>query len=409
MNTLMIVGFSLLVPRIRAVLPKGHTLPEYLGARLGRSVHVLTTANHMLMAPFLLFYNLAAVGLLIAALSPLSYRAAVLLFAAVFTCYAMVSGLRSSIRTDYLQLIVLSLLGVVLAPLVFHRSGGAAPIAAALPALGEKGTLFSKTALVQLALPSIATALLTVSDTTLWQRVWAVKATALRRAYVFAGGLVLPYSLTFGVFGVVALVHGIHSQSGNGNDITSLVAARFLPPMLALPFLIAVVAAGASSSDSVLCAFSSIAMTDVYRRYLRPRVADRELLLAGRVAMVLCAAIGVRLAMWNMSFLETLWLTACLGAAAVFPLVASLYWRRVEAVGFMAGWAIGGVAGVAANLLIRGSNPAYATIGMGTAIAVSALVCSLCAVLRKLPFDFADLQPRSVPQEDNHELVAAAG
>jgi len=394
-GALMVGVFALLVARIRAIVPHGHTLPEYLGARFGRAVHVLLTAKFLLFMPVSLYFNLTVAGYLITAFSPLPYEVGLLLVGLTFTSYSLVSGLKASILTDYVQLVMISLLGVVIAPVVFHNAGGATGLAAALPRLGEKGSLFSPTALVMLAVPwFIESATGSLSNCALWQRVWAIKPADLKRAFLVAGLGWFPYSFTFGVFGVIAIACGVSSHVGKGNDITPLVAARFLSPVLSLLFVVMVVSAAASTCDSLLAAFSSITMTDVYKCYLRPSAPDSELLLVGRLSMLLCTAVGVRLALLNIPFIDAIWIMGAFGKSLTFPLVASLYWSRVESVGFIGGTLLGSAAGVAANLLTRHTSPLYATIGIVVSVAVGALVCTVCALIRNQSFDFETLQER---------------
>ena len=395
-GVLMLCAFLPVVPRIRAILPEGHTLPEYLGARFGTAVHLLVTLKFLLLTPVGLYFQLAVPAYLVSTFSPLSFETGLLLVGAIVTSYTLISGLKASILTDYIQFAMISLLGIVIAPVVFHRSGGAPALAAALPSLGEKGSVFSRSALLMLGVPFLIQSLsCAFALPYLWQRVWAIKRSQLRGAFLAAGIGWFPYSLAFGTFGVLALAYGISSQAGEGNDICPLVAARYLPPGLALAFVVVVISAAASTCDSFLSAFSSIAMTDVWRRYIRPAAADAELLLVGRVAMVVCMAAGIRIAVAQFEFIEMIWIMGAINSGMIPPLVASLWWPRVGPVGFIAGTLLGGAAGIAANILTRGASPLYAAFGLLTALCVGAAVCAICALLvDKGRFDFASLRQR---------------
>jgi Na+/proline symporter len=392
-GALMLCAFVAVVPRIRTVVPNGHTLPEYIGVRFGAPVHLLVTLQTLLLAPVSIYFQLAVPAYLASTLSPVSYESALLLVGLCVTAYTLVSGLKASILSDSAQLIAISLLGIVIAPVVFHKAGGATALAAALPGLGEKGTLLSRPALLRLGLPFlIDTVTVAVLLPPLWQRVWALERRQVNRAFVAAGLGWFPYALTFGMFGVVALVHGITSQSGDGNDICPIVAAHYLPPVLALAFAVVVISASGSTCDSFLSAFSSIAIVDVWKRYVRPRAADREQILVGRIAMLVCMALAVRFALAQFAFVDLVWIMGAVRNGMVFPLVASLWWPRVGPLGFIGGAVVGGAGGVAANLLTKGATPLYATIGLATSLALGAGVCALCTLVERHRFDFANFR-----------------
>src|SRR5229473_5935509 len=104
-NIVSLTIFALLAPRIRARLPEGYTLPEYVRYRL-RSERV----HRLYLFPYF-FYQLMAVtvqlyagGNLVSLLTGISLVNIMFVLSFIVLGYTMISGLKASIVTDFVQL-----------------------------------------------------------------------------------------------------------------------------------------------------------------------------------------------------------------------------------------------------------------------------------------------------------------
>lgn len=393
-GAVMVIVFFPFVNRIRDLIPRGHTIAEFAGARHGPSAHGIMITFNLASASLALFFNLSVAGYLISTFSTLSYEAAVFIVAIIFLSYAMVSGLKASILTDYVQLAMISLVALIIVPYVFVKAGGAPAIVAALPELGEKGNFLSADAFWGLGFPYFLAGLFGgLGYQSLWQRVWAIKRQSVKKSYIIAGACWFPYSLAFGMFGVIALVAGITSASG-GSDITPLVAYNFLPAGLAILFILMVLSAIASTGDSALSAFSTVFVTDIYKKYIDRNATSSRQLMAARLSMVFIALLAAFAATYKISLLQLILLLGVTKGAVAFPLLASLYWNRINNAGFSLGILGGLGAGLGAYFYFLNSNPYYNLIGILTAFAVSTLICTLFSLGNKERFNFTSLSEK---------------
>lgn len=107
-----------------------------------------------------------------------------------------------------------------------------------------------------------------------------------------------------------------------------LVDALF-HPVIAGILLAAILAAIMSTADSQLLVSSSALAEDLYRQLLRKQATQRELVLVGRAAVVLLGLVAYA---W-----------AGFGAAFGPVLLISLYWKRMNWHGAIAGVLTGGL------------------------------------------------------------------
>lgn len=393
-GAMMLVVFQPFVQRVREVVPEGHSIPEYVGARFGSSARVLTMVVAMLWTVVMLYFNLSAVGYLVSSFSPMAYETGIVVVAVIVVSYSLVAGLKASIITDSVQFAAISVAGLVIAPLVISRFGGPHALAAGLAQLGDKGNLLSGNAFVHMGLPWLILGLLGgFSYQSVWQKAWAIDKQHVGKAYLIAGAGWFPYSMAFGTFGVLALVAGIKSTTGDGSDITPVVAAQYLGPAASTLFVILVLAAACSTCDSALCAFSTILMTDVIRGYVAPGISDRSLVLWGRIGIVLLGIVGAVTATHKGSLLQLIFLLGAARAALVFPLLSSLYWRRAEGRGYFWGVLGGIVTGIAASLSLK-DDPMGSLYSLLIALGVSIGISALFVALNRQPFDYGCLSAR---------------
>ncbi len=392
-GALMLVIFAPFVRRVRELTPNGHTIPEYAGARLGVGARRVTVAIALFYAVFALYINLNAIGYLVSSFSTLPYAAGVFITAAAVLAYSLVGGLRSSILTDSVQWVAITIAGVALAPIVLMRYGGPAHLAQALPALGDKGSLLSMNAFLRMGLPWCIMGFFSgFSHQSLWQRAWAIRPNCLKRAYLLAGIGWFPYSLAFGALGFIALAAGIASPVGNGSDIAPVVAARYLTSGESLLFVILIVAAACSTCDSALCGFSAISMADVAPRSLRNDAAHGAALLSwGRWSMVFAMTLGATLALRKVSLLQLIFALGSLKCGLVVPLLASMYWDRVEGKGFCSGVVGGGIVGIGSSLALESVTPYYSLLSLLLGVGTSAALCFGFALRQRRRFEFGSL------------------
>ncbi|CAN5900419.1 sodium:solute symporter family protein [soil metagenome] len=361
--------------RLRQMVPAGHTFTEFIRVRHGRLSQGVIGAENYLNSQYSMVLNFTAGAALLSLVSPLSYEAALVLVAAIVLGYSLFSGIRASIATDAVQMAAILVITVVVVPVVIWRAGGPVELAAALPALGdERATFWSLPAFLGQGAPMMALILAyAFANPTVWQRVWALRERDLGRIYVRSGLVYMVIVASVGTLGLVALLSGIEPADGDLNTLVPLVAGTYLPAWLGLGFVLLVIAAITSTSDSDLSALSAIAMTDLWHGYVRPDADDTELKTVARAAMVVVTVIAVAVAMLRLDILTLILFYGMIRSASVVPIAASIVWDRVSNVGFSTGILTGVALGIGARWWATPDADGIAAVSAG-GIAATALV-----------------------------------
>lgn len=337
--------------RVRQLVPHGHTFSQFVRARHGRLSQGVMGLEGYLNSQYSLVVNFTAAGALLSLFSPLAYEAAVVVVALTVLIYSASSGIRASVVTDLVQMAAIVLLAAAVVPLVLTGAGGPGAIAAGLAAFdAEASSFWSLDAFLGQGAPMMALVLAyAFANPTVWQRIWTVRERDLRRVYLTSGLLYMAVIFAVGTVGVVALATGVAPVDGDLNTLVPAVAVAYLPAVLAVPFVVLILAAVTSTSDSDLAALSSIAMADIWHGYVNPGASDRQLVAVGRSSMLLVTAVAVGVALLRLDILALILFYGMIRAASVFPIAASIVWERVSNVGFSAGV----VAGIAAGTAVR--------------------------------------------------------
>lgn len=346
-SALALVAFAFLGPRIRKLIPRGHSLTEYALARYGRAFYAYVLAvSVMYMFVFLAAEMTGIAGALSLVAGVPTWQTAGLigLFVLAYTAYG---GLEASIFTDTIQtLLVLPLLAVGFAGALLAL-GGTGEIyrsaTATNPELLNPGFLPGLEFGAYVVIAIVAAEML---NQAWWQRIYAAEGKrTLRRSFLISALAVLPMILLAGLFGLAAAGLGLVNTGANYNaDIAFfLVLQEAFPEWVVLVVVLLAVLLVMSTADTLFNALASVVTADL------PRVLDdpsRERLTAA--ARLLTAVVAVAAA-WvgaqGYSVLE-LFLTADLLAAATFlPLLAGLYTERLGGTGAfgssLAGLAVG--------------------------------------------------------------------
>ena len=458
-GALMILFIYPFGKRIRAVAPRAHTLAEVMFARHGRSSQLLLAGSNVVGSLISLMSNFIAGGVLISLLSPFNFTQGVLTVAAGVLLYTLWSGFRTSVLTDFIQVVAMLGAVAVIVPAIFFAAGFPAAFESGAANLTpEQGNFFSSEAFLNQGAPYIAAVLAyAIGNQTIAQRLFAVKSTLIRPTFVTAtigyGSMVIGV----GMLGVLALYLGVEPVGGDVNNLIPQMAAQYLPIGLLALFFIMIIGALSSTADSDLAALSSIVMTDVYGQNVagKAKAKPTTMLLIGRLTMVVATALAVIFASFQLNILDLLVFVGALWGALVFPVIASFYWKKVTnkaftvsvvvalavfipvrfgvipmvgpvgivvdilsvigigvVLGLMAfgffglrpALVIGGVAAVASAPFVIGFLHQYATLsGSLVAYAVSAVVCWAMSVRSSHQFDFGEIARRTGDYATEHD------
>lgn len=217
------------------------------------------------------FANLLVVGIVFSAAGGGAEHWAILAVAAITLGYSMAGGLRASLRTDVLQVLLLAgLLLILVVLMASHTLFDATALATSSPELTSPGWILLLVALLQvLSYP--------LHDPVMMDRGFLADRRTTRRSFVHAFWIASLCILAFGSLGVFA---GLHA--GDDGDLL-VTLERLMGPGAMLALAIALVLSAASTMDSVFSSASKLVIVDMG--------AARATARNGRLAM-LAACIG---------------------------------------------------------------------------------------------------------------------
>lgn len=375
--------------RMRELLPRGHSLTEFVIARYGRPMYALTLL-------IMLFYMFIAMTAEITAMSkmitliapiPLWVTASVVLVATLI--YTSYGGLRASIFTDKVQMLVIVPMLFLIVLLGWQAVGGPAQLLRTVELQAPRLVELSDPVGVKAGLTFFVAILLTgLFHQGNWQRIYSARSDkAMRNGFLLGGLFVAPFIFLMGLFGLAFVGLG-------GQGDSSVALFNVILPQAPVWFLVLLIPLGLSlvmsSADTVISAVSSLVAVDLGR--LMPQRNTAQMMRLARWLVWLSAIPVLVASSQGYSVLYLFLLADLLCSAAAFPVFFGLYSRRYDGITAT----LSTVAGLAAGLAIfpRPDGPLdYLLESFVLAAVVPALVTAIIMPLRRrLPqFDFGKL------------------
>lgn len=330
------------------------TLPAYFEFRFEDKSRALRVISAIFILLFFLFYTssgLVAAGKLFESTFNLDYQTAVIIGTLVIVSYTFFGGFLAVSWTDVIQGLLMAAALVIVPIMALNALGGwgeaQAAMAASNPELltffnDVEGNPLGFVAIISLLAwglgyfgqPHILARFKAIGDD-------AALPTA-RRIAVLWTGICLVAALMVGWVGI-----GYLGEGGIGDAETVFLALiqAMMHPIVAGILLAAVLAAIMSTADSQLLVSSSALAEDFYKALFRRDATQSELVWVGRLAVVGIAILALIFAFNPESTVLSLVSYAWAGFGAAFgpAVILSLFWKRMNRNGALAGIIVGGV------------------------------------------------------------------
>lgn len=341
------------------------TFPEYLENRFHDTKKILLLISSVVIVIFFLVYTasaLAAGGKLFASVFGIDYTLALSIGAAVILAYTFMGGFLAVCLTDFIQG-MLMLVGLLVVPLVAYFIMGPDQVTANLAASGvsvdsymsimqNNGKSYTPIEIISqlgwglgyCGMPHILT------------RFMAVKSEKeLKKSKVIAiiwVAISLSMAIIIGVIGRAYLYPTILGGEGavSSENVFIEIITRIFTKDIALPFiggifLCGILAAIMSTADSQLLITASSVSKDLYQGVMNPKAEEKHILRISRITVVVVAIVAYIIALNPNSSIMGLVSNAWAGLGAAFgPIVLlSLFWRRANLSGAVAGIISGGL------------------------------------------------------------------
>jgi Na+/proline symporter len=377
----------------------------------------------MYLVPFF-WYQLMAVtvqlyagGNIFSLLTGVPVETVMVILATTTLTYSLISGMRASIVTDFLQYGLIIVAGLLVIPWTISAAGGFSSIAGGLGGVsGLHRSLFDPQVAFNFGIvTSIGLLSGSLSDQQHWQRAFTIERHGLIRAYILAGFLFSIVPVAISMLGFI----GANSSSGvslpsnvDPSMIGVAVVSHFLPSWAVGSFLIMMLGGLCATLDSGLCAASSLyamnckvfsaeendardseargaPLTEEVRQTLR--LLDAKIVRSGRGAMVGITIAGLLVALavvhvpgFGLKYLW--WVFNTVAACVAVPTVLSLYWNRLGSNGVFWGVLTAFVLGIPLFVYSNLKEITWLTVASSIGIVLVTTVFAV-AMPRRQPFN----------------------
>ena len=377
------VSWTVEAPRLRRftiVANDAITVPQYLTNRFvskSKALQIICAIIFLVAYTIYAASSMKACGTLFHTVIGIDAALAMYLAAAIIVGYTFLGGFSAVCWTDFFQgmLMLAALLIAPIFALIVIKGGGAAESVADLPA--NYWNLFSSWkdivsglggGLGYFGMPHSIVRFMSVrSDKDL-------KKSA--KIGITWNVLIVIFSVAAGCIG-----HLLLGEISDSSTVFIQMVRMLFPALISGVLLSAILAASMSTADSQLLASASAFASDVYKPVLRKgKASDKEMLWAGRFVVLAISVIAVLIASdpnsgTIMGLVENAW--GLFGAAFGPAIMLSLFWKRFNFEGAIAGIVTGAVVDVL-WLLCLSSTGIYEIIPGTIAGLIAAIIVSRC-------------------------------
>ena len=380
------------------------TIPDFFGKRFKDNTHVLMFASALLIIIFFIPYTasgFSTCGKLFSSLFGLDYHVAVIVSAIVIVLYTTLGGFLAASTTDFIQAIIMTIALIAVLCFGINTAGGWNAVAENAKSIPHYLSLTSTTDGAGNMVPFGGS---TIVSTLAWGlgyfgmphillRFMAIKdpnkiKTSRRVASIW---VIIAMSVAI-IIGIVGLAMSKTESSMVLKDSETIIVAiaallskhGVVFALLAGLILAGILASTMSTADSQLLAAASAISQDLMIGSLRLKISEKVKMIAARTTVIAIAILGVVFA-WNPDssvFRIVSFAWAGFGASFGPLMLFSLFWKRTNKWGAMAGMISGGITVIAWHYAQGGIFSLYELL---PAFIVSSIFIVVVSLLTKAP------------------------
>jgi len=333
------------------------TLPEYFKKRFADNSNVIQTISAFFILLFFLFYTssgLVASGKLFESVFGLDYSLAVIIGASLIVSYTVFGGFLAVSWTDLVQGLLMLAALVIVPIMAVQQNGGISGIITGLnnknPELltlwhDVNGEPLTYVGIISL----LAWGLGYFGQPHILARFKAIKSEsyvpAARRIAVSWSGISMIGALLVGLCGIVFVENNYSGSLADNETIFIVLVNALFSPVIAGILLAAILAAIMSTADSQLLVSSSALAEDFFHNLIRKNASHDLVVKVGRLTVVVLSIIAMLIALDPDNSVLGLVSYAWAGFGSAFgpALIFSLFWKRMNRNGALAGILVGGL------------------------------------------------------------------
>ncbi len=417
------VNWLIVAKRLRrysAVAGDSITIPDFLSNRFHEKKKVILGISALFILVFFTVYAASCFvtcGKLFSTLFGTSYHSMMIAGAVFVLVYTFIGGFLAESASDFMQAVVMVIALLTILILGTNAAGGLGNVienAAQIPgylSLTAQATPVTDAAGVQQAAGGVplfgeagSYGFLTIISTLSWGlgyfgvpqvllRFMAIRKEGelkqSRRIATIWCVISLAAAVIIGIIGrsLYPVEETLATASGAENVFVVLSQA-LLPAVLAGIIMAGILAATISSSDSYLLIAASAVSKNLYEGILKKNQADdKKVMNLSRIMLLLIAVVGMIIAWDEDSVIFNIVSFAWAGFGATFGpvMLFSLFWKRINRPGAIAGMLSGGVMVFVWNLLLKPMGGIFGIYELFPAFVISCIVIIVVSLATEAP------------------------
>ncbi len=348
------LNYIIVAPRLRTyteLAKDSITLPDFFENRFADNSRALRITSSVVIIIFFTLYTssgIVAGGKLFESSFGLSYEIGLYITAGVVVLYTLFGGFLAVSLTDFVQGCIM-FVALVLVPIVaINDVGGTGAMLQTIEQINPDFlNLFSGVSIVAI-ISALAWGLGYFGQPHIIVRFMAIRSVEdlpKARKIGMSWMIVSLFGAMATGFAGLAYVAKTGMKIDDAETIFILLGQVLFHPLIAGFLLAAILAAIMSTISSQLLVTSSSLTGDFYQAFLNKSASEKQLVFVGRLSVALVALVAISLAYDRESSILTLVSNAWAGFGAAFgPLVImSLYWKKMNRHGALAGMLTGAV------------------------------------------------------------------
>ncbi len=416
------INWLIVAKRLRnysAVAGNSITVPDFFSNRFHEKNKILLSISAIFILVFFTVYAgscFVTCGKLFSTLFDADYHVMMIIGAVFVVIYTFIGGFLAESASDFMQAIVMILALVTILILGCINAGGvdaviqnakeipgyfsinniASPIVDAdgvqqtannLPLFGDAGSYGFLTIISTLSwglgyfgMPQVLLRFMAI------RKVDELKYS--RRIATVWCVISLTAAVSIGIIGRAMLpIHAELSTASAAENIFIVMSQSLLPALLAGIVMAGILAATISSSDSYLLIAASAFSKNIYEGIVNKKAEDKKVMMVSRITLLVIALIGMIIAWDDESVIFNIVSFAWAGFGATFGpiMLFSLFWKRTNRNGAIAGMLTGGIMVFVWNLLLKPLGGIFGIYELLPAFILSSLAIIVVSLCTKQP------------------------
>ena len=342
------------------------TIPDYFSKRYNDKSRLIMAVAAFMIIVFFVPYTasgFAACGKLFGTLFGIDYPIAMIVSAIVIVGYTSLGGFNAASMTDFIQSIIMTVALIIVLVFGINQAGGMEQVImnaknlpgypdffegynAATNSAGSYGAIKVISTLAwglgYFGMPHILLRFMAIENPD--------KVKVSRRVAEIWVVISMAVAVLIGVVGMAMIKEGALPEFKDSETVIVQIANLLskigvVPALLAGIILAGILASTMSTADSQLLAASSAASENIIGGLFRIKLSETAQMIVARVTLIAISVIGVVIAWDSNSSVFGIVSFAWAGFGAVFGpvMLLSLFWKRSNRYGALAGMIVGGV------------------------------------------------------------------